>query len=183
MSKRIDRRGGEDEAVQKEKMKNIFKNVTNNLNLSLDLSYWDKISKGSSKDAILMKECGELIKPNEIGYKRVPGRDTKCFDGLATISNGIKNLNLYMFCKYTKNKGGQQDSIMYEVTTTTNAISKNKDENCLFLFLLEGDKWKNNEDLKNDKGFNNKSILLPTSENNSEIEESVKQILLNYFYN
>lgn len=183
MSIRIDRRGGEDEAVQKNKMKNIFKEVTNELNLNLDLSYWDLVSKGNSKNAVLMKECGELIKPNESGYKRVPGRDTKCFDGLAIFSNGIKNLNIYMFCKYTKNNGGQQDSIMYEVTTTTNAISRNKDKNCLFMFLLEGDKWKNNNDIKSDRGFNDKAILLPTNGNNQEIQENVKQVLLNYFYN
>ena len=88
-----------------------------------------------------------------------------------------------MFCKYTKNNGGQQDSIMYEVTTTTNDISRNKDKNCLFMFLLEGDKWKSNNDVKSDRGFNDKAILLPTNGNNQEIKENVKQVLLNYFYN
>lgn len=183
MSIRLDRRGSEDEAVQKSRLKNIFKNVTSSINLNLDLSYWDSVSKGNSKDAVLMKECGELVKPNETGYKRVPGRDTKTFDGLAMISNGIKNLNVYMFCKYTKNRGGQQDSIMYEVASTTNAISNNKDENCLFMFLLEGDRWENNKDLINDRGFNDKAILLPTNGNDSEISEKIKDALLNYFYN
>ena len=163
-------------------MKNVFKNVTDNLDLNLDLSYWEKVSDRNSKDAVLIKECGELVKPNAIDYKQVSGKDTGCLDGVAIVSNGIKSLNVYMFCKHIKDEE-HQDLIMNEVKTEINAISRNKDKNCVFMFLLEGEGFVCNNDLKNDIEINGKSVLLPINGNESETKEMVKQVFLNYFSN
>lgn len=45
--------------------------------------------------------------------------------------------NCSFFCKYTKEVGGDQDYIPFEVEVTRNCISKNTNENLVVFFMME----------------------------------------------
>lgn len=45
--------------------------------------------------------------------------------------------NCSFFCKYTKEVGGGQDYIPFEVEVTRNCISKNTNENLVVFFMME----------------------------------------------
>lgn len=182
MALRKDRRDSQDEERQKARLAEILKDVTSDLNLNLNLDYWDKVGKGNSRDSIVLTESGKFVKPNEMDYKPVEGRDSKRLDGLAIVSNGIKNLNLFFFCKYTKQNGGMQKNIKYEVTKTTDNMSKYDGNDSLLFFLLEGDLWDNDETFKHDKGFVNNSILLPTNGDDKAIALKIKENILKSYY-
>lgn len=182
MKVRKDRRDSQDEARQKTRLVDILKFVTSDINLNLNLAYWDSVGKGNSRNSVILTEGGEFIKPNEIDYKPVEGRDSKRLDGLAIVSNGVKNLNLYFFCKYTKQNGGMQKNIKYEVTKTSENMSKYKGNDSLLFFLLEGDLWDKDEVFKSDKGFVNNAILLPTNGDDKAIAQKIKESILNLYY-
>lgn len=179
-----DRRHREEEKWQKQRLNRLLKEIANELDLSLDLGWWDASGYGTSKKAMIITEDGLLMKASEIGRgKSKKGRDSKAFDAIATLSNKVKTLNVFFFCKYTKERGGNQDSIMYEVVKTTDNIAKNNSDDNLFFFLMEGDRWDGNEELQNDRGFSDKATLLPTNGDDNEIKKEIKHSIIKYFNN
>jgi len=138
---RFDKRDSAFEKEQKKIIKNCFKNIAEqNKELKLDLSYFDSISKGNGNKGVYINHEG-FFTPVQI--KRNRCKDSKALDGVGTyinVTNG-EIFEIYMFCKYTSQKGGTQDSILFEVGVTQNCISKCTNENFAVVFMLEGDYW------------------------------------------
>lgn len=181
-----DRRTNVEETWQKDRLKSMLKHIAKEQNLALNLRDWDKSGYANAKSSVIITEEGNVLKRMERCDKKSKskGRDSKAFDANAYLSDGNKDLSIHFFLKYTKERGGIQDSIMFEVVKTTDNISKNKNDNQLFFFLMEGDRWDSDEQLKNDRGFDNqKAVLLPTNSNNEEIQDILNNYIFKFFNN
>ena len=187
--KKNKRKSNEDEKWQKYRIETILRKISKQYSIRLSLREWRKISAGSSPQSILIQENGTICRKYEIErtlsngkvVHGVAGRDSKAFDGFAQMFYNGNHLDLYFFCKYTLEEGGQQCEKPYEVSKTVDNIKNNNDTDCLFFFLLEGGLWRNNPHFKDDIGFSGKSIDLSSNEDDDEIESIMTKAITNYF--
>lgn len=88
--------------------------------------------------------------------------ESKSFDLYAQGTDNGKPINLYFYCKYTNERGGIQDDVEFETIQTLKYCQKNRNRNAKFIFILDGDFWKNNETIQN---FKSDKIIITTTEN------------------
>lgn len=138
---RADRRDSYDEKIQVNIIKNTCKKIAKEFQLNLDLGEFDSISTGYGKNGKYFAHNGTLT---SVKIKRNHCKDSKAIDGVVYFQNKDNGnyLELFFFCKYTKEVGGDQDYIPFEVEVTRNCISKNTNENLVVFFMMEGNYWK-----------------------------------------
>lgn len=138
--KREDRRDSSDEKEQKKIIKKCCKTVAKEFNLDLDFSHFDSISKGSGRDGKYFSRYGKLT---PVSVKRNRCKDSKAIDGVVYFRNKETGdcVEVYFFCKFTKENGGDQDYIPFEIEITRTCIEKNTDERVVVIFMLEGGYW------------------------------------------
>ena len=136
---RTDRRDSQDEKRQKRYLYDICKNISKEKSYYLDMSKFNSVSHSLGVDGLYINRNGVIS--HSKGAKRNRFYDSKTFDAMATIGNDAKNVNLYFIIKYTKNNGGQQNGINYELAVTVDNIRKNNQENNLFFIVADGKYW------------------------------------------
>lgn len=138
---RADRRDSYDEKIQLRIIKSVCKKIAKEYQLNLDLGDFDSIRTGHGKNGKYFAHDGILT---SVKTKRNHCKDSKAIDGVAYFQNKKNNnyLELFFFCKYTKNVGGDQDYLPFEIEVTRNCINKNTNENLVVFFMIEGDYWK-----------------------------------------
>lgn len=167
---RADRRDSSDEIKQKNTIQKYSKIIAERYDLDLDLSDINSVSRGKNSK-YFSHENGKLTYSNVI--KRNHFKDSKTIDGVAYFKNKNGNsLDVYYFCKYTKQKGGQQDYVPFEIEITKNCIMKNSDDNIVVVFMLEGGFW--TQDIIDEAEFDNKKTFFIKTEN---FEETLTEIL------
>lgn len=161
--KRADRRDSSDEKIQLDVIKNCSKEVVKlyeNKEIELDLEDFKSISRG--KNSCYFSHEGKLV--NSKTEKRNPFIDTKTLDAVTYFRNKDgKSLSVYYFCKYTKEQGGMQDYIPFEISVTKNCIDKNTDDDVVLFFMLEGGFW--DDTLINKASFDNEKTFYVNQEN------------------
>lgn len=170
--KRSDRRDSSDEKIQKQIIRDCCKEIVKKYPIvSLDLGYFDSISKGQGKDGKYFSKDGVLT---TVKIKRNRCKDSKAIDGVAFFRNKDTDdcLEIYFFCKFTKEHGGDQDYIPFEVEITRGCIEKNKNEKLVVVFMLEGGYW--DSSVIEDCNFDGKKTLYA---NRNNIEEILTNIL------
>ena len=177
---RDDRRDSSEEKWQKERLCAILKKSIAGTEFRLDFTYWNTVSRG--RESMYVSSDGKLTYNRD--KIKVIGRDSKSLDALAIVRNGDKELHLFFFLKYTKENGGSQGDIAYEVSRTVDNAKKVSDNKAYFMFMLEGGFWENDK-IISDMEFGGKAINLPNSkdvkETNTKIEEMLKEFIVNYF--
>lgn len=88
--------------------------------------------------------------------------ESKAFDLYAQGTDNGKPINLYFYCKYTNERGGIQDDIEIETIQTLKYCQKNQNRNVKFVFILDGDFWRNNETIQK---FKSDKIIITTMNN------------------
>ena len=169
-----DRRHSKDERRQKDNIREKGKNVQkkNAKFLSLSLEDSEQMSSPNSKVSKRFRSDGKLV-PSKDDYNHY--RDSKAMDYVLYYRNKKTDdwVDIYFFCKYTKEPGGYQESIMHEISVTKDCIDKNEDKNVVVIFMLEGEFWESSEDKIKEAGFDNKKTFYAKTENLEEVITSI----------
>ena len=130
-----------------------LKKISNETKYEIDLSKFTYLSKGQGRCYISSE--GEMVKTKTKKANPLNG-DSKTIDGFVQFKHGKKNFDVMIFCKYTKSRGGIQDSISYEINAFIKSIEKRNalhisDNNEIYVIYLDGDYWntKGAEHIKN----------------------------------
>lgn len=129
-----DKRNGKIEKIQlsilKEALNNLNKDFKNNVNIDTTIDIKKK------KNQWLIREDGSI--KNAYKIDRNPFYDSKTFDYIVPIDIENKSYTLFFILKGVEYSGGHQDETLKEIGLYSNYIRKNKDDNYLFVFLLDG---------------------------------------------
>lgn len=169
--RREDRRDSYDEKEQKKIIKKCCKQIAKEYNLDLDLSNFDNINRGTGKYGKYFSRYGKLT---PVSIKRNHCSDSKAIDGVVYFRNKKTNdlVEVYFFCKFTRERGGEQDCLPFEIEVTRNCIEHNSDERVVVLFMLEGGYW--TPSIISECGFDEKKTIYV---NRYSIVETFKNIL------
>lgn len=169
---REDRRDSADEHRQIDFIQTQCKKIAEQYGLKLDLSDINSISRGK-ESRYFSHINGRLTFSNET--KRNHYKDSKTIDGVTYFRNNDgKSVDIYYFCKYTKQKGGQQDYVPFEIEVTKNCIMKNTDNNTVVVFMLEGGFWTQN--IINEAEFDNEKTFFIDTENFEQVITNILKI-------
>lgn len=162
---RKDRRDSADERRQLNIIQKYCKKIAEKYGLELDLSDITSISRGK-ESKYFSHLNGKLTLSRDV--KRNHFKDSKTIDAVTYFRNeNGESVDIYYFCKYTKQQGGQQDYLPFEIEVTKNCIMKNTDDKTVVVFMVEGGFW--NEGMINEAEFDNKKTYFINTENFEQI--------------
>lgn len=169
---RQDRRDSADERRQISVIQEQCKKIAEQYNLTLDLSDINSISRGK-KSKYFSHIDGKLVLSNET--RRNHFKDSKTIDGVTYFRNneGV-SVDIYYFCKYTKQKGGQQDYVPFEIEVTKNCFMQNTDDKTVLVFMLEGGFW--TENIINEAEFDNEKTFFINTENFEQVITNILKL-------
>lgn len=168
---REDRRDSADERRQLNVIETCCKKIAEQYGIELDLSDFTNVSRG--KNSKYVSRNGEIVLSSE--RKRNKCYDTKTMDAVTYFRNqdGV-SAEIYYVCKYTKENGGQQGTIVYEIGTTKKCFTKNTNETIVACFMLEGGFW--SQDVINDIEFDNEKTFFINTENFEQVITNILKI-------
>lgn len=175
MAKESNRRDGKDEKIQLSCQETIYKEIRKEFQeLNLDLSEFTKISKSPNSARYFSANGNFEYYRNR---KRNLCYDSKRVDSVAYFTNKNTNetITITTFCKFTKENGGQQDDIPFEVGVTNKNAIKNSNPNLILLFMLEGGYW--THDKIESAEFDNKKTFYVTRKT---LKDTLIKILKNH---
>lgn len=140
ITSRKDKRDSAAEKVQLKFIKENCLSLIKERNGSIDLHSFD--TKRSCHQ-YYMKNNGIIAERSDKGRVYNKFYDSKIFDSVVYLTINNKIYNLYFFCKWNENSGGHQDNIYKEMGNLMYGIKKHKNPNSVFIFLIDGEKWDN----------------------------------------
>lgn len=144
MNDNLSGRRGEAEKIMLLSATTALKKISNETKYEIDLSKFTYLSKGQG--GCYISSEGEMVKSKTRKANPLNG-DSKTIDGFVQFKHEKKNLDVMIFCKYTKSRGGIQDSIAYEIHSFIKSVEKRNalqisDNNEIYVIYLDGDYWK-----------------------------------------
>lgn len=138
------------EKTQEEILKSTIKNI-NKGNHNYKISY----EKNKKNYNYVITDEG-IVSESVI---RDSYHESKTFDFILNVQKGKKMYRIFFVNKYTKENGGSQDNVCREVETTHKYCTLNTNPFHKFVFVLDGNYWKN----KANNIITTKNIIRTTS--------------------